>query len=108
MDNLDFYHDDDLLAEIEERPQSLAESRVDELADRLARDGLDWHPQRLARAMIAYNDNVDPSNEAERLAIRLWTEGDGPGLMIGGVEITSGEIEVIERLEQINRENGYA
>ena len=77
------------------------------LSEQLRRDGLDWHPERLARAMICYESNRDPDNEAEAMAIRLTTEGDGPGLMIGGVEITSGEIEVIERLEQINRENGY-
>jgi len=105
---LDFYHDDDLLSGIGERHQGERENRAAELVRILRAQGLDFHPERLARAAVIYEDNVDQDNEAERLAILTSSIGDGPGLWIGGVEITSGEIEVIERLEQINRERGYS
>jgi hypothetical protein len=105
---LDFYHEDDLLAGIDERKHEEHQGeRQTVLVRILTAQGLDFYPERLARAMIAYQDNTDPDNEAERLAISANSIGDGPGLWIGGIEITSGEIEVIERLEGINRERGY-
>ena len=57
--------------------------------------------------MSELKDEVDRFNDNDSQAMEIGYEEEYLTLYIDGVVITQGESEVISRVKQINRENGY-